>query len=1477
MEPTVAIAERDACGVGFVADVRGRRSHAVLGHALTAVANLSHRGAVAADGKTGDGAGVLTQLPYALLRRDLPIDVPDDHLGAGMLFLPATDRGRAAAVALVEEVINTTALSLLGWRDVPTDPSALGTHAAASRPHIAQVVVAGRPDLSRNALERALYLCRRRIERRAAEAGLDLYVPSFSSRTVVYKALLTSPALPRFYADLLDPEFQTAIAIFHQRYSTNTFPSWRLAQPFRFLAHNGEINTLQGNALWMRAREPALEAAAWGEQIRELVPVIQEGGSDSAMLDNVVELLAQSGRRLPHALLMLVPQAWEGLPDIDESVRAFYAFHACLTEPWDGPAALAFSDGAVVGSVLDRNGLRPARYLVTRDGLVVMASEAGVLEIPAGQITEKGRLGPGQMLLVDTDRARLLRDHDVKAEQASARPYREWVRRHLVQLAAYPPDGAGDATLPLVTRQRIFGYASEDVERILRPMVLERKDPVFSMGDDTPAAVFSTRPRLLYDYLKQRFAQVTNPPIDPLRERMVMSLATYLGPRPSFLDETPVQAQLLLLRTPILLPDDLRWIREHGPFPTVTLDARFPATGGAAGLAQVLDGLVEEACAAARTSTLVILSDTAADDSMAPVPMLLAVAAVHYGLIRAGLRMRTSLLVETAEARDIHQLACLAGYGAGAICPTLALQTVGADAQLPGDVHTRWAAYRAAAEAGLLKIMSKMGISTFPGYCGAQLLEAIGLDQDLVERFFPGTPSRIGGIGLEEIAAETLARHRRAFASPGALEEAGDVRFRREGEYHAFNPYVVKAVHQAARGDPGAQGVLAEMIANRPPTSLRDLLDIVPRGPIPLAEVEPAEAIVRRFVISAMSHGALSREAHQTLAVAANRLGARSNSGEGGEDPQRYWRRPGVAWSNSRVKQIASARFGVTPEYILSADELEIKMAQGSKPGEGGQLPGHKVSDEIARIRRAQAGITLISPPPHHDIYSIEDLAQLIYDLKRVHPQARVAVKLVAEAGVGTIAAGVAKAFADTVQISGHDGGTGASPLDSIKHAGVPWELGLAETQQVLVRSALRGRVRVRVDGGMKTGRDVVIAALLGADEFGFGSAAVVALGCVMARQCHLNTCPVGVATQREDLRAKFTGTSERVVAYLLGVAEQVRELLAQLGARSVQEIVGRVELLRQKPVDHPKAKGLDLEFLLRDPDPARRHPRRNEAARNERPDDINLDLQIIADTSSMLEQGRPVELAYGIRNRDRTTGARMAGEVAAHHGDAGLPPGTVTLKFTGSAGQSFGAFLVPGLTLMLEGEANDYVGKGMAGGEIVIRPPGEFTGATHRAVIMGNTVLYGATGGRLFAAGRSGERFAVRNSGAVAVVEGAGDHGCEYMTGGVAVILGEIGHNFAAGMTGGAAYVLDERSHLAHRCNPEHVLWHRVTDPGDEALLVSLITDHARLTGSPRAADVLERWPSYAGQFWKVVPKPGASRPAQTATGQPGGVEARR
>jgi glutamate synthase domain-containing protein 2/glutamate synthase domain-containing protein 1/glutamate synthase domain-containing protein 3 len=1471
--------DHDACGVGFVATTGGR-THAVLQRALEAVANVTHRGAVSADGKSGDGAGILTQIPHRLLARDLHrLKVRASRhtdLGVGMVFLPQDDGRRARARALTEEAIIKEGLVLFGWRQVPVALSALGEDAARTRPEIEQVLI-GRPERLRSEeFERTLYLARKIIERRLMEEKIDdCYIASFSHQTIVYKGMFVAPQLPRFYPDLQDPQFETALALFHQRYSTNTFPSWPLAQPFRFLAHNGEINTLWGNINWMRAREAHLHSATWKERIRDLTPVIQPAGSDSAMLDNALELAVHSGRDLLHAVMMLVPEAWENLPTMPEDLRAFYDFHAGIAEPWDGPAALAFSDGRIAAAVLDRNGLRPARYTMTDDGLVIVASEVGVIDLDPARIVEKGRLGPGHMLAVDTVSGRVLTNATIKQEAATRRPYGSWLAGNRVRVK---PQGGLPTTDPgaLMRRLVAFGYSQEEIHRIHEPMFTEAKDPVGSMGDDTPLAVLSSRPRLVYNYVKQRFAQVTNPPIDSLRERLVMSLVTLLGARGSFLEESPEHARLIELQTPLLREADLEALKAmpEGAFRARTLRALFPVAQGGEGLERALVQACEEAVYQVEEGTaLLILSDRDMDEAHAPIPMLLAVGAVHQELIRRGLRMRTSLIAETGEARDVHHLAALIGYGASAVCPYLAHELIAEEARRTGaDPAKSLANYRTAIEAGLLKIMSKMGISTISSYHGAQIFEAVGLDQSLVDFALTGTPSRLGGIGLAEIAEDVLGRHAQAFkAEKVALGDPGLFRFRKEGEYHAFHPNVVRTLHKLTLG--GSRDdylAYAWEVTHRPPTAIRDLFEFRPRTPIPLTEVEPAEAIVRRFTVSSMSHGALGKEAHETLAIAMNRLGAKMSSGEGGEDPERYAPRPNGDWANCAVKQIASGRFGVTTAYLGAAQELEIKMAQGSKPGEGGQIPGTKVSDEIARIRRAQAGITLISPPPHHDIYSIEDLAQLIYDLKQGNPRARVSVKLVSEAGVGTVAAGVAKAYADTVHIAGCDGGTGASPLDSIKNAGVPWELGLAETQQTLVANNLRGRVKIRADGGMKIARDVVIAAMLGAEEFGFGTAAVVALGCVMARQCHLNTCPVGIATQRPDLRAKFPGTPERIVNFFMAIAEDVRSLLASLGFRTLDEIVGRPDLLQvRSDIPVPRARRLVLDVLLADPDPSGTRARRHIQERNDRPG-VPFDDRILVEIGEGLVAGGPVDRTFPIRNVDRTAGARVAAAIARRYGDDGLPAGTVTLRFTGSAGQSFGAWCVGGMRLVLTGEANDYVGKGMAGGEIAIRPPEALAAASHRHVIIGNTVLYGATGGRLFAAGRAGERFAVRNSGAVAVVEGLGDHGCEYMTGGVVVVLGETGRNFGAGMTGGLAFVLDEPSVFETQYNPSMVGIERVTDPDDARLLRDLIAAHRDATGSERAREILEEWGKWLPLFWKVAPRAVPQRAASPSPARP-------
>jgi len=1506
--------ERDACGVGFVAHVGGRRSHDVLSFGLQALANLAHRGAVSADGKTGDGAGVLTQVPHRLFRRELEargIHLERDRdLGVGVFFV-ANDAPVDRVYALIRDELARSPLKRLMWRKPPLDDSALGEEARLRSPVIRQVLL-GRPEWqSDDEFERTLYLTRKRIQRRLAEAGLGrAYVPSLSSRTLAYKGLMVADQLPRFYLDLADPDYDTAITVFHQRYSTNTMPRWSLAQPFRFLAHNGEINTLQGNVNFMRAREPRLSSHLWGPDVRDLLPIIEPEGSDSAALDNALELLTLSGRDLPHALMMLVPQAYDGDPSVTPELRAFYDYHGTLMEPWDGPAALALSDGRFAVAGLDRNGLRPQRYWLTDDELIVVGSEAGVLPFDPSTVVERGRLGPGKLLAVDTFEGRLLRDEELKARYARRRPYGEWVERYEVRLE--PPRRAleaEDAELgELRPWQKLFGYSAEEIDRVFEPMAVLGEIPVGSMGDDTPLAVLSAQPQQIYRYFKQRFAQVTNPPIDPLRERLVMSLATVLGPRSSVLEEEAEAVRVARFDGPIIDGATLEALKTQEALGSAVLSCTFPVATGPRGLARALEDLADQAQDAIESGvSVLILSDRAASASAAPIPMLLAVGAVHHRLLLVGRRTRAAIVCDTGEPREDHHFACLIGYGAALVHPYLALATArevarGGKHRDPIDPQDAERAYVAAVEKGLLKIMAKMGISTLASYRGAQVFEAVGLTAEVVERYFSGTPHRLDGATLDTLANDVLALHEDAFldeaatGAAGSLVDRGIYRFRKAGEYHAFNPDVFKALHKAVRTESyEAFETYARAVEGRPPTAVRDLLEL-PRAeqPLPLEEVEPIEAIVRRFTTQAMSHGSVSREAHETLAIAMNRLGAKSNSGEGGEDPVRFapferdmperslandWHPQRGDVANSAIKQVASGRFGVTPAYLASAREIEIKMAQGSKPGEGGQIPGFKVSAEIAAIRHAVPGVTLISPPPHHDIYSIEDLAQLIHDLKLVNPRARIGVKLVATAGVGTIAAGVAKGYADTIQVSGHDGGTGASPLASMKHAGVPWELGLAEVQRSLVENDLRGRVLLRADGGLKTGRDVLVAALLGAEEFGFGTAALVAAGCAMIRQCHLNTCPVGIATQDPELRKRYAGRPEHVMRFFLYLAQQVRMLLASMGARSLDDVIGRVDLLRPRPAATdgtlPKGVRLDLSAVLNPPTGAEGRARKRVLERNDRPrSEESVDERLTRDAAAALstESGArsrgsdadgqapaPLRLRYRVTNRERTIGSGLAGAIAHAFGEDGLLHAAVEATFEGAAGQSFGAFATPGMRLVLHGEAQDYVGKGLAGGELVLRP----TTTANDQVIAGNTVLYGATGGALFAAGSVGERVCVRNSGALAVVEGCGDHGCEYMTGGTVVVLGRAGRNFGAGMSGGVAYVYDENGDFAERCNDGMVSARRLVDAADvagagedEAILRALLQRHLVATGSRRAERILTGWEEARTRFWKVAPR---------------------
>jgi len=1473
--------EQDACGVGFVARASGHRSADIARLALQALARVAHRGAAATD-RSGDGAGVLTQIPVPLFTREAASRglalAPGQPFAVGAFFLPRERDALGCATGIVEEVLRGEGLPVLGWRDVPVDLDVLGAGARASCPTIRQAILASPVERGRfdeTAWERSLYLARRTIERRIADAGPGLepfFVCSLSCRTLVYKALLTGTQLGAFFPDLASSDYETALAIFHQRYSTNTTSSWPLAQPFRMLAHNGEINTLWGNRNAMRAREPALAGPPWGDAVDRLKPVIWSDGSDSASLDNALELLVRSGRDPVHALMMLVPEAHEGAVEMEAALRGFYEFHECLVEPWDGPAALAFSDGVFVGSALDRNGLRPCRYQVTRDGLVVAGSETGLVDLNPADVVERGRLGPGELLVVDTRRKAILRNAEAKREVARRRPYSRWAARgiRLLRPTAAAPDTPPASEAERVARQVAFGWSFEDLRYVLEPMGSAGHDAVWSMGDDTPIPPLARVPPGLYAYLRQRFAQVTNPAIDPLRETLVTSLRMHIGRRGSLLADRPAGLRLVRNEHPVLLADEIAALRAGAGAQVVTLDATWGVAPGAGpdALRAALDGLCRSASHAVREGArIVILSDRAAARERAPIPMVLAVGAVHQHLLEHGLRTRLGLIAEAGDAWDVHHFAALIGYGAEAVHPWLALESVQAHAA-EDDARVR---FRAAAEAGLLKILSKMGISTLSSYCGAQIFEALGLGAEVIDRCFTGTVSTIGGIGFAEIAEDVLARQRAAYPETETavvLPDHGRVRYRRDGEDHGWSPQLVRSMQAAVKADTTeAYDGFRARVAARLPASPRDLLAFRAVPPIPLDEVEPAEEIRRRFVSTAMSLGALSPEAHRTLAIGMNRMGARSNSGEGGEDPDTYAPLENGDRADNRIKQVASGRFGVTTHYLVRADELEIKIAQGSKPGEGGQLPAHKVTALIARLRHSVAGVPLISPPPHHDIYSIEDLAQLIHDLKQVNPRARVGVKLVAEAGVGRVAAGVAKAYADYVLISGHNGGTGASPLSSIKHAGSPWELGLAETQAILIENGLRHRIEVRTDGGLRTGRDVVIAALLGAETYGFGTAALVSIGCDMARQCHLNTCPTGIATQKPELRKKFAGKPEQVVAYFTWIAEDVRRILAELGHRTLDDIIGRTDLLER--VDHPevpRAQMLDLSVLLVDPVVAHDAPRRRTVARNDRPGVESLDDEILATLGARLEEGRPFAGVYDIGNHHLTVGARIAGRIAERVGNVGLPAGSIRLRFRGSAGQSFGAFALPGMRLELEGEANDYVAKGLSGGEIVIRPFREsvLAGVADQQVLLGNTVLYGATGGKLFAAGRAGDRFAVRNSGAVAVIEGAGAHCCEYMTAGVVIVLGPVGRNFAAGMSNGIAYVLDETETFTARCNGDMVQV-RGLEESDEQVVLGLLGEHVAGTGSARGRAILDAWERYRDAFRKVVPytAPVAAEPA--------------
>jgi glutamate synthase (NADPH) large chain len=1490
--------EHDACGIALVAKLWGEANHAVVEKALEALEHMEHRGAEGADPNTGDGAGILIQIPDAFIRGAVAgIELPArGRYGVGVCYLPRDPERRAICEQLIEETVAAEGQRPVWWRDVPIDDRFVGEIARTAAPVIRQLIIeAGDGVVDQPAFERKLYVIRRLIER---ESGGEISLPSFSSQTLVYKGMLTAPQLPRYFPDLRDPRVASRLALVHSRFSTNTFPSWELAHPFRMIAHNGEVNTVRGNINWMRARESQLASDLFGEDLAKVLPVVRTGGSDSATFDNVLELLVLGGRSLPHALMMMVPEAYRSQTDLDPDVRGFYDFHSCLIEPWDGPAAIAFTDGRWAGAVLDRNGLRPGRWVQDTEGYVVLASETGVITVAPEHVQRKGRLAPGRMFLLDLDDGRIVDDAEVKRRVSRRKPYGQWYAQSVVHIDDLPErEPRVPRVEPLRSRQLAFGYTQEDLRMVIAPMASNGEEPTASMGNDAALAVLSDRQPPLFAYFKQLFAQVTNPPIDPIRESIVMSLQTGVGAELNLLSEAPEQAHQLVMDQPILRNQELEKLRQvsHEIFDAATLDISWPIEEGPEGMQRRLDGVCREADAQVdHGANILILSDRNLGPERVTIPSLLAVSAVHHHLVRAGTRLRTGLVIESGEPRDIHHMATLIGYGASAINPYLMFESLDELAErslLPEDLEIEEAELRIvkAIGKGLLKTISKMGISTIQSYCGAQIFEAVGLERELIDRHFTGTASRIGGVGAETLAAEALGRHFRAYPRTAreVLPVGGVLQWRRDGERHIWNPDTIATLQHAVRAQ--ATRELAATNSDAPSLQVagkgrgpvrepQDVYDEFARQvnnestrkaalrglmtfkraeePIPLGEVEPAIEIVKRFSTGAMSLGSLSRESHETLAVAMNRLGGKSNTGEGGEDPERFVPDANGDRRRSAIKQVASGRFGVTVEYLVNADQLQIKMAQGAKPGEGGQLPGHKVDDYIARIRYSTPGVGLISPPPHHDIYSIEDLKQLIYDLRCANPTASVSVKLVAEVGVGTVASGVAKANADHITISGHDGGTGASPQSSVQGAGVPWEIGLAETQQTLLLNDLRSRVRIEVDGQMKTGRDVVIGALLGADEFGFSTAPLIAMGCIMMRVCHLNTCPVGIATQNPELRRRFQGTPEHVTAYMMFIAEEVRGLMAELGIRRFEDLIGRTDLLEtDEAIEHYKARGVDLSMVLGSPDLPPEVPRRNTRAQLPVLDDA-LDWELVSGCERALEAGERVSLGpIPVRNVNRTVGGILSGEIARRHGARGLPEGTIEISFSGSAGQSFGAWLARGVTLSLRGETNDYTGKGLSGGILAVRPPENGRFRPEENMLVGNTVLYGATSGRAFFRGLAGERFAVRNSGAFAVVEGVGDHGCEYMTGGRVIVLGSTGRNFAAGMSGGIAYVYDADRRFRSRCNLELVDLEELTE-ADEAEVRELIAEHAARTGSLPARNILASWEQRRERFVKVMPR---------------------
>ena len=1475
--------EHDACGFGFVVDVQGRKSNRILRQAIEVLKNLDHRGACGCEVNTGDGAGVLMQMPHAFLKeaaRQAHISLPaPGEYACGMIFMPRNATQRRRIEEIFARVVQSEGQIYLGGRTVPTDNSMLGETARVSEPFMRQVFVQRGPDTAdADEFERKLYVIRKRAYneiRVSTIGGAEYwYVVSLSHKTLVYKGMLLTMQLDQYFPDLRNPLIETALALVHSRFSTNTFPSWDRAHPYRYLAHNGEINTLRGNINWMRAREAQLESELFGDDTRKLAPIVNPNGTDSSMFDNVLELMVLAGRSLPQALMMMIPEPWSRHESMDPARRAFYQFHSSLMEPWDGPAAIAFTDGARIGALLDRNGLRPGRYYLTTDGVAVVASEAGVLEIPPEAIERKGRLQPGRMFLIDTDQGRLIEDEEIKRTVCNEWPYAEWLAAHLVHLKDLPVAPQLPVPEPelLRARQIAFGYTFEDQRMLMAPMARDGVEAVGSMGNDTPLAVLSQRPRLLYDYFKQLFAQVTNPPIDSIREEIITSSDVWLGAEGNLLEPKPTDCRRIELKAPVVTNEEFAKIRRVAlpGLKVGTVSTLFRAARGVEGLAKAIEHLREEArrLITEEEVNILILSDRGVSREMAAIPALLAVSALHHHLMRIGLRMRVSLAIETGEAREVHHFALLIGYGCSVINPYLAFETLDGmirDHLLPNVDHTLACAnFAKAATKGVVKVMSKMGISAVQSYHGAQVFEAIGLRQDVIDEYFAGTASRVGGIGLDTLAEEALLRHRAAFperpSGESVLPTGGQYQWRADGEFHLFNPESIHRLQKAVRtGSYATFRSYAALIDDRAKnlSTLRGLLEFKRGEPVPLDEVEPLESILRRFKTGAMSYGSISQEAHETLAIAMNRIGGKSNTGEGGEDPARYAPLPNGDSKNSAIKQVASGRFGVTSEYLLQAKEIQIKMAQGAKPGEGGQLPGTKVYPWIAKARHTTPGVGLISPPPHHDIYSIEDLAELIHDLKNANREARVSVKLVAEVGVGTIAAGVAKAHADVVLISGYDGGTGASPLTSTTHAGLPWELGLAETHQTLVLNNLRSRIVVETDGQLKTGRDVAIAALLGAEEFGFATAPLVAVGCIMMRVCHLNTCPAGVATQDPRLRERFAGTPEHVVNFMRFVAMQLREIMAELGFRTINEMVGRVDRLQpQAALDHWKAQGFDFSNILYQPDSGA-EVGRFQSIPQDHGLEKSLDLiTLLPLCAPAIDRGERVEARLPIRNVNRVVGTITGSEVTRKWGPQGLPDDTIRIHFTGSAGQSFGAFMPRGMSFALEGDANDYVGKGLSGGRLAIFPPRAATFRAEDNMIIGNVALYGATAGEVFIRGQAGERFAVRNSGVDTVVEAIGDHGCEYMTGGRVVVLGPTGRNFGAGMSGGVAYVLDESGVFPARVNPQMVELERLEDAAEAAALRALIVRHRELTGSTQAQRILEAWPTLLPKFVRVIPK---------------------